>query len=195
MTSLAFNISRTTLHALLCICFAAVSEAAAQTGRPAVDVVAGGTVGHGGDYSDRSAFMVGLGLSAPSQMRLLGRLSLAVDVTGKPRGDLCRPAQLGGCIPHFPDLRAVTVEGRFARQAIAFVRLESFVLAGGASYDFKSAAQANFSALVSGGGVRAVIAASNRAASLASCRAFAVLTTSRGRLWTGLCSLGLRVRT
>lgn len=171
-----------------------LSQLPAQTTRPSLDVAVGGTVGRGGDYTDRSAFLAGLALAAPSRMGLLGRMSIAVDVAAKPRGDVCRLGSSGRCLPHFPDLRAVTLDARFGRILTRHVKFELFALAGAAAYDQQSSSSKDFGALVLGAGVRALAFESHRLAPLAACREFVAPNTPAGALVTTLCSVGLRLR-
>lgn len=175
-------------------CSVAFSSASAQGTGPSLDLVMGGTVGRGGTYGDRSAILLGLGVSGPRRAGPIGRLSIAVDMTGKPRGDTCRLTESGGCLPHFPDQRAATIEWRISQPTLRFARVETFVLSGAAWYDFKSLAEPNFSALIVGAGVRMVIAESHAFAPLLACRAFVTPNTRAGTLSTALCSFGLRIR-
>jgi hypothetical protein len=172
----------------------AFSPASAQRTGPGVDLVMGGAVGQGGTYGDRSAFLIGLGVSGPRQTGLLGRMSIAVDMTGKPRGDVCRLTASGGCLQHFPDQRSATIEWRIGQPTLRFARIESFVLAGAAWYDFGSPVEPNVRALIVGAGVRSVIGESHVLAPLLAIRMFVTPNTRAGTLSTVLMSLGLRVR-
>lgn len=172
----------------------ALSPASAQRTGPGLDLLIGGAVGRGGTYTDRSAFLVGLGVSGPWETGLLGRMNIAVDMTGKPRGDTCRLTASGDCLPHFPDQRAATIEWRIGQPTLRFARVETFVLSGATWYDFKSLAKPNVSALIVGAGVRTVIAESNVLAPILACRIFVTPNIRAGTLSTALCSLGFRVR-